>query len=442
MSKHSNAKRAAKRSGLKSPPYTPAQLDEIQERCTTKGKAGGAPAQAGRVPGLDHAPFVPPVLIGGEVISIPQPVSGGTPSEYHRIVLTDKGPKIVPLQRAMGEEKCVIDYLAFTVDESILRRVAAHLKPFSDEEFCLAWGEYCKSALLRLECEIKLTRSGLHGYAVSARVGQYGMVSAGGIHSSLHVQFSGHAFACADEEFPQRLHDFIKSARSVNITRIDIAFDDFAGEIFPVRQIPEMWKAGLFTAARSPRPPMLDRRGDWDCNDPDQRGLTAYIGRRDSGKYLRAYEKGRQLGDKLSNWVRAELELHGDVFHLIPEMLVRPTSFFVMAYPALARVEYAGIACKLERIAQEGFDTVEKLLNIIRHQYGAHLDVLRKEFFNFNDKELLDRISRKPREVPSNLQKAINLSDALTQRQKEFTEKLATDQASHAGSSLAVTQEI
>lgn len=344
--------------------------------------------------------------------TLPKIANGVSPGEFHKIIFTDAGAKVVPLQRRQGAEKCVIDYLSFTVDESILRRIVPEAKPFTDEDYCNVWADYVGGALLRLQCKIKPFRAGLFGFQEAARVGDYGLVAAGGQHSSLYVQLSGHAFACADDDFPRRLHDFLKASRSANITRIDIAYDDFAGETFPVRSIPAKWQAGQFTASRSPRPPRFEQRGDWSSNDHDQRGLTVYIGSRDSGKWLRFYEKGRQLGAKSSEWVRAELELRGDVFFLIPEMLIHPTSYFVASYAPLAVVEYAGSINKLERIAREGMETVEKVLETIRHQYGGHLDVLRKEFFG-NDKELLDRVCRIPRDVPLPLRKAIDLSNAL-----------------------------
>jgi len=361
---------------------------------------------------LDHEPFVPPLLIGGVVEQLPEAVAEESPGDFHRIVLTDSGPKIVPLQRPVKQEKCVIDYFSFTVHESVLRRISPESKPFTDEEYLMVWAQYCASALLRLRCKIKVNRGGMHGFSDSARVGEYATVGSGGEHSLLFVQFSGHAFACADAEFPQRLYQFIQASRSVNVTRIDIAYDDFAGETFRVRDFPAMWNRGEFNVHRSPRPPKLDLRGDWARDDVHSSGLTAYIGARESGKFLRGYEKGKHLGDKESPWVRVELELRGDVFMLVPEMLIRPTSFFIAAYPALVKVAYSGEVSRLHRIVKEGMQTVERVLDVIQTQYGAYLHVLRAEFFGKDDSSLLDRISRVPHEVPSVLQRAINLSDA------------------------------
>ncbi|UWT36668.1 replication initiation factor domain-containing protein [Neisseria gonorrhoeae] len=37
-------------------------------------------------------------------------------------------------------------------------------------------------------------------------------------------------------------------------------------------------------------------------------GKTYGIGSRESSKYVRIYEKGKQLGDKTSTWTRFEIE--------------------------------------------------------------------------------------------------------------------------------------
>lgn len=400
-------------------PFTPAELDAIQARATKQFTAPAAPGERSDL-GAAGAMFYeaeihnrPPSLIGG-VVGLPDKAMEASPGDFVKIVSTDKGPRIVHLQRPVDEEKVVIDYLSFTVDESILRRIAPDQKPFSDEEHCLVWAEYCKAALLRLDCKVSPSRVGMFGYEVAMRVGDYGMVMAGGKHTSLYVQFSGHAFACADSDFPARCSQFLQAARTANITRIDFAFDDFAGETFRVRDIPAMWKSGQFTMMRSPRPPRLEFRGDWTQDDPDQKGLTAYIGSRSSGKVIRAYEKGRELGSKESEWVRVELELRGDVYQLVPAMLEHPTSFFVMAAPALAAVEYSKSVNRIERVAREGVNTVERMLDVIRHQYGGHLQVLRDEFFS-SDAELLERLCRVPSQIPPVLRKAINLSIALDQ---------------------------
>jgi len=52
----------------------------------------------------------------------------------------------------------------------------------------------------------------------------------------------------------------------------------------------------------------LGQAGDW-INEDDPKGRTLYLGSRKSEKFLRCYQKGRQLGDPESTWVRVELQV-------------------------------------------------------------------------------------------------------------------------------------
>jgi phage replication initiation protein len=72
--------------------------------------------------------------------------------------------------------------------------------------------------------------------------------------------------------------------------------------------------------------------GDWhDLTD----GRTIYIGTR-GNKILRCYEKGKQLDDPVSPWVRVELELRNKNRLLPWDMLTRPGQYLAGAYPCLS----------------------------------------------------------------------------------------------------------
>lgn len=55
----------------------------------------------------------------------------------------------------------------------------------------------------------------------------------------------------------------------------------------------------------------LSTVGDW-LSETAPNGRTLYIGSRQSTAYLRLYEKGKQLGESDSTWVRVELEVKPD----------------------------------------------------------------------------------------------------------------------------------
>ena len=55
-----------------------------------------------------------------------------------------------------------------------------------------------------------------------------------------------------------------------------------------------------------------------------------------NGKMLRIYEKGKQLGDSESPWVRVEAELRNKSRVIPWDALTRPGSYLAGAYPCLA----------------------------------------------------------------------------------------------------------
>ena len=78
--------------------------------------------------------------------------------------------------------------------------------------------------------------------------------------------------------------------------------------------------------------------GNWV--NPDGSGRTIQIGKRASGKLIRIYEKGMQLGEPFHPWVRWELELHSNSHDIPWDVLIEPGRYVVGAYPnALAWVQ-------------------------------------------------------------------------------------------------------
>lgn len=110
---------------------------------------------------------------------------------------------------------------------------------------------------------------------------------------------------------------------SGKITRIDLAVDDLTG-VHSVEQVKSLYESGAF--AIGGRPPKWEHICSSD-------GDTFYVGQRGSGKYYRCYQKGRQLGDDSSPWVRHEVEFHCQNRVLPLAMLANPLEYFKGAYP-------------------------------------------------------------------------------------------------------------
>ena len=169
------------------------------------------------------------------------------------------------------------------------------------------------------------------------------------------------------------------------ITRIDIAYDDYHGER-NLDSAVECWKSGGFKFTHNPS---INQVGNWTGND--KKGRTVYIGSRSSGKMLRVYEKGKQLGDTESPWVRWELELKAKDRKIPLEALISPHSYFKGAYPALRSFVSSEAAEVVKTIKKKARLGVAGAKDAIKQQYGRYIGLLRS--LSKSDSELLDSLS-------------------------------------------------
>lgn len=218
---------------------------------------------------------------------------------------------------------------------------------------------------------------------------RWGFVCIGGQNGTFLVQLTGQGAMAAADGWEHRLYDFLHTMPSARITRVDLAHDDYLGHYTPMKARDD-YIAGKFTSGG--RRPTCDQRGNWIF--PDDKGLTFYVGKRENGKLLRVYEKGKQLGgpanDLYPKWCRQELELHNEG-RIIPfEVLIRPGQFLAGSYPALAfiteEVERIKTKQKTAKI------TFERALKMVGRQVGKYLYVF-QEVLGSSD-EVLKRVIR------------------------------------------------
>lgn len=166
------------------------------------------------------------------------------------------------------------------------------------------------------------------GYEESARCG--GVLLAWGGASqrgSVYVDIPGSVCSqCADFVTVGEWLEFLKA----RITRVDVAGDDFDGNVISVDWALSQYRADGFSqrgtkaAAR-----FIDDMGSGA-------GRSLYVGKRANGKLACIYEKGRQLGDAASRWCRAEVRW-GSKDRLIPfDVLSRPAHYLAGAFPCLS----------------------------------------------------------------------------------------------------------
>lgn len=388
---------------------------------------GGSPAPGARLDGRSAAPL----LIGGESpkgIGRETAVAHRNPPvmdcseffERESIVLDrNHNPVIRPGVRTLYGQKVGIDWVSCVFEQSSAWRYylhsdhlvmmevyepveAEHVAAFVKEIFGWVLGLYENA-----ETRWREFRNGLNGYAYAAAMPyQAGIVHVGHSSKTVLVTISGQGAIAAKPLWEERLYWFLMGVNGW-LTRIDWAYDDYNGDLYGVRTMRHQAKQGAFQ--RKGRAPKIELRGAWEQDDPDGSGLTLYIGSRLSGKFARIYEKGRQLGDPNSPWVRFEIEMHNSSYQLVLEMLITPTKWFAGAYPCCEWIERGGERSALEYKTRCAMATIDGSLKWIRHQAGGHLAALRGMY---PDSELLDMLVR-PDAIPVGLQISLKVGDQL-----------------------------
>jgi len=211
----------------------------------------------------------------------------------------------------------LIDWLSFTLHYDNLHTTLSYIEIFLRNLFGLSPAEWTK------------TNTGWHGYQHKIQLGKIGYLAYGGNSQkdTIHVSISGSG--CKNVE-SWEIISLIGNEENWSIKRVDLAHDDFKAKYVDIDRALNWFEEGLFTT--SGRPPKRRLIDDFDSGE----GRTFYVGNRANGKLLRIYEKGKQLGDKNSPWVRAELELRAKD-RIIPwDVLTSPEQYLSGSYKALS----------------------------------------------------------------------------------------------------------
>lgn len=219
-------------------------------------------------------------------------------------------------------------------------------------------------------------RGGLFGYKRSARLGDgVGVIAWGGSSQKGSVYFSLMGQGCA------RVQDWVSLANwldvhSAVIKRADVAHDDFEAARVSVDWAVDQYRAGGFNAGgRQPRSECI---GDWLSGSEGKRGRTLGIGNRESGKYARCYEKGKQLGDQNSRWTRIEVEWRAQDRFIPYDVLTRPGYYLAGAYPCLAFLSAEqSVIRTVSKVAQVSF---ERAVENAKQQCGKLVNVMLNVF--------------------------------------------------------------
>lgn len=346
-------------------------LRSILARCRLRTFEEGEAPEAGKAQRRPEAALPPAGNTGG---------NSGPDWIQPRFIIENGQCKEIPGRRGHGGEAAFVDWLNFTCHEDEFR---GRLIGVSDDEV-VTEVSYWMSQCLGFGITEKRP-GGMNFYERSYTLGDgFGVVCHGGQRGTVLVSISGAGCAAAVPGWEKRLFDFLNDKPTARITRVDLAYDDFEG-VRTVDDALEWHLAGQFTIRRTPTCQLC---GDW--LNPNGKGRSFYVGSRDNGKMLRAYEKGRQLGDPNSPWVRFEGELR-NVDRIIPfDVLLQAGAYLAAMYPALAWVSEVQhrIACT-KKTAEITYQAVLDWLHV---QCGAALWVASQ--IEGGAEKLLDKIMR------------------------------------------------
>ncbi|WP_255992063.1 replication initiation factor domain-containing protein [Chitinolyticbacter albus] len=314
--------------------------------------------------------------------------------EHVELVLSDSGDVLlVPRRFGYGDDAAFIDWLHITMHKDTALRYSP--LPFaSDEDLVLALS-------LRLETilgyGVTSQKPNGHNYykATYALGDNWGTVSVGGQQDTIMVAVFGSGLAAAAAGWEARMHQFLTAeAIRPRITRVDLSFDDIDGQYYSVDQAHAEWVAGRFT--NGGRRPAGERRGDWDF--PSGAGRTMNIGKRDSGRMCRVYEKGMQLGHKWHPWVRVEVELKSEGYLIPFDVLMHAGAYLAASYPALNWIAEKK-ADRLESVKNTAVINLNKAIEVVRNQFGHYLWMI-QELCGGDAQTTLDLVSRQDKIPP------------------------------------------
>nr|WP_252150031.1 replication initiation factor domain-containing protein [Acinetobacter cumulans] len=317
------------------------------------------------------------------------------PTLYTHLVKTASGVKEVPTRLPAENEIAIVDWVNFTFGIETLG--SAFFEPMTPDNL----ESVCLSAITTLDEHLEQifgfsttarNKTGRNFYKQSYVLGHdMGLVCIGGQRNTILVMLSGKGCSFATEGWERRLYTFLTNiAKRAKLTRIDLAHDDFSGENINVdwaeqHDTNSEKGTGFQNGSRKPN---VEHKGNW--KRPNGRGRTLNIGSRESGMYVRVYEKGRAEGDPDDNWQRAEVEFKACDRILPFDMLLAPSEYFMGSYPCFSYLKNDIQPSKIESLKKNASISAKAALETIKHQYGKYINLFKQVF---DPEELINLIS-------------------------------------------------
>lgn len=257
----------------------------------------------------------------------------------------------------------------------------------------------------------ELTGRGVNGYTDHLKIYTHlgekcGHIAVGGNKETVHIDLTGQACQRVDMlKFADAL-----SAIDHSIGRLDATWDDLEGRYGDARGAFVNYQHGGFTpkaGARSTKVNFIDDGGTGA-------GCTFYLGNR-TGRLLRIYMKGQQLGDPVSKWCRYEIEYRGSEFGLNLDHLRNP-GVLLTQYPDLDFLPVNGTGSPAMRVQREAEISIEKVVEWLSVVAGAALTLIADSLGSHMTCELLrnEKTPRRLRKLGDSREQLSGLvSDAL-----------------------------
>lgn len=258
-------------------------------------------------------------------------------SSDEKLVLEGGKVKLLTMARELdshvgGQGGVIIDYFRFTLLRNSMLQTRNMPMDTSDENLCYIMASKFAELLGYSLGDVRPGRDYYdHTVTIINSFGQeIASVSGGGDsqRDTFCFTLKGEGCTYARHGWEKSVSEFF-AALNPKITRIDLARDSFDHGFLNIENAIGAYKDDRFSYQK--RKPSYRLIG---CTLPGevQHSRTFQVGKRESGKLIRVYEKGHQFGMMDDQWVRAEVELRS-VNRVIPwECLLKPGDYFAGAY--------------------------------------------------------------------------------------------------------------
>ena len=324
---------------------------------------------------------------------------------YETYIMDSKGNILgVPLRRGVSDSS-FIDQISFSFHErTFFDKYGTRISLLEDEDFVKA-ASMLMYEIMGFGIYKESKGSGGRFYERCWLMGDedvlYGRVHFGGQNQTMLVELTATGCTAAKNGWESRLYEFLTQAVRPKITRVDIAKDFFNGEYSP-NQAREDRNKGLFTCHHvKPKGECIG--SDWEEEDEEKmtKGKTYGIGSRESSKYVRVYEKGKQLGDKSSVWTRFEIEFKSKDIVIPFEVLQNPGLYFGGAYPICEK--FANHASRIQAVEKNKVISADRYVEWVKKQFGRAANGLKAIFPDLKKDELFELIEPDHQKLPKSL---------------------------------------